>query len=205
MNRPVTKGRLSLKTYPNRLSKGIVRRIKSIEMLLMDVDGVMTDGGIFLSDKGEEMKRFDIQDGMGIDMAVRSGLKVGIITGRKSELVVRRAMELGMTIVKQGYYDKSIALEECLTECKIPETKVGYIGDDILDLAVLKKVAFRAAPSNAVPEIKKEADYVCRASGGYGAVREVINLILEVRGVKAPLLKKYLNHPFPNVRLNDSS
>lgn len=205
MNPPASSGRPSLKTYPNRLSKETVRRIKSIEMLLMDVDGVMTDGGIFLSNKGEEMKRFDSQDGMGIDMAVRSGLKVGIITGRKSRLVTRRAMELGMAIIKQGYYDKLIALEECLNECKIPEDKVGYIGDDLLDLAVLKKVAFRAAPSNAVPEIKKEVDYVCRASGGHGAVREVINLLLEVRGAKASLLKKYLNHPFPNVRSNDSS
>ena len=195
--------RISTKTNPLRLSPGIIRRMKSIEVLLMDVDGVMTDGGIIFNDTGIEMKRFDIQDGMGIDMAVRSGLTVGIITGRKSELVLRRASELGMTIIKQGYYDKMIALEECLTEHNISETKIGYIGDDLLDLAVLKRVAFRAAPSNAVREVKKAVDYVCHASGGHGAVREVIDLILEVRGVRSSLINEYVSHPVPNVKFKD--
>jgi 3-deoxy-D-manno-octulosonate 8-phosphate phosphatase (KDO 8-P phosphatase) len=205
MNPLLTKKRRTLQVNSRRLSSGVIRRIKSIEVLLMDVDGVMTDGGIFFNNTGTEMKRFDIQDGMGIDMAVRGGLTVGIITGRKSESVLRRALELGMSIIKQGYYDKTIALEECLKEHKISSDKIGYIGDDILDLAVLNKVAFRAAPNNAVPEVKKAVDYVCHASGGHGAVREVVDLVLEVRGVRSSLLKDYINHPLPNVKLKDSS
>ena len=202
--KPTRRRVLSRKISP-RMLPGIIRRIKAIKMFLMDVDGVMTDGGIILGDSGLEMKRFNIQDGMGIDMAVRSGLRLGIITGRESDLVRRRALELGIPVVKQGYYDKSIALNECLTEQNLSESEVGYIGDDLLDLCILTRVGFGVAPANAVPEVKKAVHYVCHSSGGHGAVREAIELILTVRGEKDTLLEEYTNHPFPNVKKKDLS
>lgn len=173
-------------------------RIRPLKILLMDVDGVLTDGSVFYGTSGVEIKQFHIQDGMGIDLAIRAGLKVGIITGRQSDLVDRRAKELGMTIVMQGYYDKVVALNKILKEEGIPPNKIGYVGDDLLDLGVMEKVGFRAAPSNAVKEVKQVVDYVCRSGGGQGAVREVVDLILEIKGAKGDLIEKLMDRPSPN-------
>jgi 3-deoxy-D-manno-octulosonate 8-phosphate phosphatase (KDO 8-P phosphatase) len=164
--------------------RGHSRRLRSIRLLLLDVDGVLTDGGIYYTERDEEMKRFDIKDGMGIDLLKRAGIDVGILTGRKSAIVERRARELGMTVLKQGFYDKSAGFEEILTEQELTEAEIAYVGDDILDLAVMRRVAFRACPADAVDEVKAEAHYVCANSGGHGAVREVADLILKLRGLK---------------------
>jgi 3-deoxy-D-manno-octulosonate 8-phosphate phosphatase (KDO 8-P phosphatase) len=163
-------------------------KVAPIRMILMDVDGVLTDGGILYDSAGAELKRFDIQDGMGIALAVKAGLKVGILTGRSSPMVERRARELSMSVVKQGYLVKLDGYNEILREEKIESREVAYIGDDVQDLPVLWRAGFSAAPGNAVAEVKSEVDYVCQRSGGHGAVRELIDLVLAGKGIKAEVI-----------------
>jgi len=168
----------------SRRAAGLKRRVGSLRLLLLDVDGVLTDGGIYYTERDEEIKRFDIKDGMGIDLLKRAGIEVGILTGRTSKIVERRAHELGMKVLKQGFYDKSAGFEEILKEQSLAESEIAYMGDDILDLAVMRRVAFRVCPADAVAEVRAEAHYVCEHSGGHGAVREAADLILELRGLK---------------------
>ena len=166
----------------------LAARAAAVKLVLLDVDGVMTDGGIIYEGGGPgepELKRFDIQDGMGITMAVRAGLRVGILTGRTSAVVERRARELSMSVVKQGYHAKLDGWREILQEQQVEEAEVAYIGDDVQDLPVLWRAGVSAAPANAVPEVKSEVHYVCERSGGHGAVREFIELLLEQKGIKA--------------------
>ena len=138
----------------------------------------MTDGGVYYSDDGEELKKFNIQDGYGLVALQRSGVSVGILTGRVSRLVQRRADELGIKEVHQNLdrkIDTYIALKAKLG---LTDREIAYIGDDIPDMEVLEAAGFSAAPSNAVEPVKKRVDYVCRRSGGEGAIREVVDLIL---------------------------
>ena len=164
------------------------KRIRGIRMLLLDVDGVLTDGGIYYSDSGAEMKRFDIHDGMGIDLLQRAGIEVGILTGRVSGIVERRARELGIKTVKQGFYDKSAGLDAILRERGLRESEVAYVGDDVQDLAVMRRVGWSACPSDAMKDVKAEASYVCANPGGRGAVREAAEAILRALDVKARIL-----------------
>jgi 3-deoxy-D-manno-octulosonate 8-phosphate phosphatase (KDO 8-P phosphatase) len=157
-------------------------KIRPLRLLLLDVDGVLTDGGIWYLESGEEMKRFDIQDGMGVDLLQRAGIQVGVLTGRRSEVVERRCRELGIGIVKQGFYDKSAGLAEILEEEGLDTIHVGYVGDDVQDLAVMGRVGFSAAPANAAHEVQVSADYVTSRTGGRGAVREVAELLLTALG-----------------------
>jgi YrbI family 3-deoxy-D-manno-octulosonate 8-phosphate phosphatase len=147
-------------------------------MLLLDVDGVMTDGGIYFSERGDEMKKFNIQDGYGIVKIRRKGIIVAIITGRVSNLVRRRAAELGITEVHQNLENKLDVYELLKAKHHIDDASIAYIGDDEPDLAVLKKVGFSAAPNDAVEIVKRSVDHVCKRKGGEGAVREVVDLIL---------------------------
>ncbi|HXI03342.1 MAG TPA: HAD-IIIA family hydrolase, partial [Candidatus Saccharimonadales bacterium] len=179
-SRPLSRARSVLAETLHRLEP----KIRPLRLLLLDVDGVLTDGGIYYTESGEEMKRFHIQDGMGVDLLQRAGIQVGILTGRTSSIVERRARELGIRILKQGFYDKSAGFEEVLREENLSREEVGYMGDDVQDLTVLKKAGFSAAPLNAAPEIQLEADYVTARSGGEGAIREVAGLILTVLGRK---------------------
>jgi 3-deoxy-D-manno-octulosonate 8-phosphate phosphatase (KDO 8-P phosphatase) len=160
-------------------AKPAVKNLKHIKLLLLDVDGVMTDGGIYYSNSGDEMKRFNTQDGYGIVKFQRTGLQIGIITGRVSKIVERRAKELGITEVYQNFENKIEAYESIKKKFTLTDANIAYIGDDEFDLAVLKCVGFSAAPSDAVPIVKKHVHYVCKQSGGNGAVREVIDLILK--------------------------
>lgn len=153
-------------------------RLAPIKMILLDVDGVLTDGGVIYTGSDSESKRFDIQDGMGIRMAVMAGLRVGILTGRASPMVERRARELSIDPVKQGYHVKIEGWNEILESEKLAGSEIAYIGDDVQDLPVLWRAGFSGAPANAVDAVKSEVDYVCRRSGGQGAVREFIDLLL---------------------------
>lgn len=155
-----------------------------LKLILLDVDGVMTDGGIIYQGTDGESKHFDIQDGMGITLAVKAGLSIGILTGRTSPMVERRARELSISIIKQGHHDKLAGWKEILEEEKLSAHEIAYIGDDVQDLPVLWRAGFSAAPSNAVAEVKSQVDYVCQRSGGHGAVRELIDLILDEKGLK---------------------
>ena len=144
----------------------------------MDVDGVMTDGKIYFTSSGEEIKAFDIQDGMGITLARNAGLKTGIITGRKSQMVEQRARELKYDVVLQGESDKLSQYEKIKSEFKFTDDEICYIGDDIPDIPVLKKVGFSVAVANAREELKQFCDYITKRDGGHSAVREVIDKIL---------------------------
>jgi 3-deoxy-D-manno-octulosonate 8-phosphate phosphatase (KDO 8-P phosphatase) len=160
-------------------NQSIKSRLHKIKLLLLDVDGVMTDGGIYLSNSGDEFKKFNIQDGYGIVKLHRAGIKVGIITGRVSNLVTRRAEELGISEVHQNLENKLEVYEKIKAKWKLSDTEIAYIGDDEFDLPVLDLAGFSAAPSDAVPIVKKRVNYICSRSGGNGAVREVIDLILQ--------------------------
>ena len=161
------------------IQKAAAKNLKRIKFLLLDVDGVMTDGGIYYSNAGEELKRFNTKDGYGIVKFQRTGLQIGIITGRKSKIVVQRAKELGIKEVHQNFENKIDAYEIVKKKYDLADANIAYIGDDEFDLSVLKCVGFSAAPSDAVPIVKKHVHYICAQSGGNGAVREVIDLILK--------------------------
>ena len=154
-------------------------KAKKIRLLLLDVDGVMTDGGIILDSSGGEIKAFNEKDGHGIKLLMRAGVEVGILSGRESPVVTRRAEELGISLVKQRSLNKAGTFREILEERSLKEEEVAYIGDDLTDLPVLRKAGLSAAVADAVEEVKKEADYVTTRPGGRGAVRELIELILK--------------------------
>ncbi|MEX0601979.1 MAG: HAD hydrolase family protein, partial [Bacteroidota bacterium] len=159
--------------HPKRRSS-----LKRIRLLLLDVDGVMSDGGVYYTESGDELKKFNIQDGYGIVRLRDAGVAVGLITGRISTLVRRRAAELGITEVHQNLTDKRGTYEEIKARLGLADEEIAYMGDDEPDLPVLQAVGFSAAPANAVESVKRTVQYVCRRNGGEGAVREVIELIL---------------------------
>ena len=159
----------------------LLPKLKKIKAILLDVDGVLTGGAIIYGVDGLELKAFDSQDGFGITNAIKNGIRVGIITARKSEVVKRRATELGIVDLYQGSLDKITPFEEIKNVHSLSESEIAYVGDDILDLPLLQKVGFSAAPANAVREVKMKVDYVTKARGGQGAVREVIDLILKAQ------------------------
>jgi 3-deoxy-D-manno-octulosonate 8-phosphate phosphatase (KDO 8-P phosphatase) len=164
---------------PNK--SALARRLKPIKLLLLDVDGVMTDGGIYYAESGEELKKFNSQDGYGIVQLQRRGVKIGILTGRFSRTVEKRAHELGISEVYQNMENKAEAYSAIKARLEMSDREVAYIGDDEPDLPVLKLAGFSAAPANAIPAVRKAVDYVCTRAGGNGAVREVIDLILAGR------------------------
>ena len=159
-------------------TKKLTALAKKIRVLLLDIDGVMTDGKLYFSAQGDTLKTFNTQDGLGLKMLMASGIKVGIISGRTSDIVVRRAEDLGISLLYQGQIKKLTAFEDCQKQLNIPATQIAYMGDDINDLPVLNRVGLRVAPSNARPEVKKIVHYVTKQSGGDGAVRELCELLL---------------------------
>jgi len=156
-------------------------KIEKLKMILMDVDGVLTSGDIIYTTNDEEVKLFNVQDGMGITLAHLAGLKTGIITGRKSTMVEKRVKELKIDALKMGDFHKLEPYEQIKREFSLSDEEVCYIGDDILDMSILKRVGFSVAVSNARDEVKAICDYVTIEVGGRGAVREVIDKILELQ------------------------
>ncbi len=154
-------------------------RLKRVKLLLMDCDGVMTDGRIWLTADGDEQKTFHVRDGQGIRSLHAAGIETGIISGRTSNALARRAAELEMTFLRQGTHDKIAAFEECLSAASISASQCAYIGDDLADVAVMQRVGFAVAVADAADEAKQAAHYVTRLRGGEGAVREVADLILK--------------------------
>lgn len=162
--------------------EALARRCRDLKLLLMDVDGVMTDGTVLLLPDGKEAKAFHVRDGLAIVLAQRAGLCTGLLSGRASEVVDRRASELGMTVVRQGVRDKAAALREILAERELLSHEVAYVGDDLNDLAVMNEVGLSAAPSDAPFEIRAQAFMVLETRGGQGCVREFVEAILRARG-----------------------
>ena len=155
------------------------QKIRQIKLILFDVDGVLCSGDISYLDDGREFKTFDVQDGFGVTMARLAGLKTGILTGRQSKAIERRAKELKVDILSQGNFNKLVPYQEIKKRFALDDREICFIGDDLLDLSVLERVGFSVAVPNAREEVKAVCDYITVARGGRGAVREVIDLILK--------------------------
>ena len=167
-------------------------RAQRIKILLMDCDGVLTDGRLWLMAEGDEQKAFHARDGQGISLCHHAGLKTGIITGRTSSAVERRAQDLKMSYVRQEAKDKIKALDEILAEAGVTANECAYIGDDVADIPVMQRVALAVAVADAVPETKQAAHYVTELDGGQGAVREVCDLILKAQGKWDEVMERFL-------------
>jgi len=166
--------------------------LTDIQLLVLDVDGVLTDGTVTINADGSESKSFNVLDGHGIRMWQRAGLKVAFLSGRFSKATNHRAEQLEVDCCIQDCFEKLPALKKLLEQLGLSANKTAYIGDDLLDLPVIRYVGFGAAVANAVDEVKDTADYVTTHSGGNGAVREVIEYILKNTGRWSELMKRYL-------------
>jgi 3-deoxy-D-manno-octulosonate 8-phosphate phosphatase (KDO 8-P phosphatase) len=158
------------------------QRAREVELLVLDVDGVLTDGGLYYGAQGEALKRFDVKDGHGLVLAHLTGLRVAILTARRSAIVEKRAEELWIAPVMQGFRDKRAGLAALLEEANVPPERVGFMGDDVNDLPPMTAVRFAACPADAVAEVRRASHYVAKAKGGRGAVREVVELLLKAQG-----------------------
>ena len=160
-------------------------RAKKIKLLLMDCDGVLTDGRLYFSETGESLKVFHVRDGQGIVMWHQAGFQTGIITGRNSPIVIKRATELGMHYIKVGSQNKVKDFAEILKESNIISEEVAYIGDDIPDISLMEIVGFSITVKDAAREVKPFAKYITKSKGGFGAVREVIDLLINSKNNKS--------------------
>jgi 3-deoxy-D-manno-octulosonate 8-phosphate phosphatase (KDO 8-P phosphatase) len=165
---------------------------RRIELILSDVDGVLTDGGIWYNNQGVELKSFHIRDGLGIRLWQRAGFRFGVLTARTSHIVKLRAGELGIDIVRQGFEDKLPAAHEIIRDCNLTPQQVCYIGDDLTDLPVIRAVGLGAAVADAAAEVRAAATYTTQLAGGRGAVRELIETILKAKSRWDDAIQRYL-------------
>jgi 3-deoxy-D-manno-octulosonate 8-phosphate phosphatase (KDO 8-P phosphatase) len=163
--------------------KRLIEKASSVKLLILDVDGVMTDGGIILDGGGGELKKFHVRDGHGIKMLQSAGIKVALITGRESEVVERRAKELGIAEVYQRCHIKSAAYEHLLEKLNVSDAETAYVGDDIVDISLLRRVGLPVAVADACEEAKANALFITKNGGGKGAVREVADFLLKAKGL----------------------
>jgi 3-deoxy-D-manno-octulosonate 8-phosphate phosphatase (KDO 8-P phosphatase) len=179
----------------NEANEDVRVRASKIRLLLMDVDGVLTDGRLYFIPDGAagmvEFKAFDSQDGIGLQWCQWKGIRTGVISGRNSPATIERARQAKMNYVYQGHTEKIPIINEILADAKVAIEEVAYIGDDLTDVVVFHRVGFAVATANARPEVKKEAHYVTAAPGGSGAVREAIEVIMQARGFWEEILKHY--------------
>lgn len=175
-----------------KLSEENKERAARIRLILLDVDGVLTDGRIRIGSDGVEQRVFHVRDGTGIRVGQAAGLSFGILSGRKSAAVERRAAELGISEVHQGVHDKLRRFEEILQRVDLQGDAVCFVGDDLIDIPVMRKSGFAAAPADAVPEAREIAHHVTELGGGAGAVREVVELVLRASGQWDAATRRYL-------------
>ena len=171
--------------------KDILEKAAGIRLLIFDVDGVLTDGSLFIGDDGQEYKAFNSRDGHGIKMLQKHGVIVAIITGRTSRVVEHRMENLGVSHVYQGKLEKLPAFEELIAELGIPAEQTAYVGDDVVDLPVMRRVGFAVTVADAVEDVKPFADLVTTRDGGRGAVREVCDFLLKKSGRWAAVANRY--------------
>ncbi len=169
-----------------------MERARAVTLLLLDVDGVLTAGELFLADSGEEIKAFSTLDGQGIKLLQRYGVRVGILSGRKSQLLSKRAANLGIEIIIQGREDKLDALNELCKKEKLDPSQIAYVGDDLPDIQVLKAVRLGFSVPNAHSTVKEVAHVQTESAGGLGAVREVCDFILQAQGLYDDAIAPYL-------------
>jgi 3-deoxy-D-manno-octulosonate 8-phosphate phosphatase (KDO 8-P phosphatase) len=170
-------------------------RARAVRLILLDVDGVLTDGTVHIASDGTEAKSFSIRDGAGVLWARREGLTVGLLSGRPSAATTRRASELGIDLVVETGPDKRQAFDQILSKLHLGDADVAYMGDDLLDLPVLRRVGLSAAPADAVDEVLADANWVSARPGGRGAVRELIELILRARLRWHAVVGQHLGQP----------
>lgn len=165
---------------------------KKVKLLVLDVDGVLTDGGLYYGDDGIVMKRFHVQDGLGIKLAQAAGLEIGVITGLNQKPVEARVRELGIAHYYAGKHEKTPLLEDMCEKIGIAPSEAAFMGDDWIDLGPMNRAGLAMAVPNAQPEVLQVADWVSSRSGGQGAVREAIAFILEAQGLKDAALKQWM-------------
>jgi 3-deoxy-D-manno-octulosonate 8-phosphate phosphatase (KDO 8-P phosphatase) len=164
---------------------------KLIKLIILDVDGVLTDGQIIYTSEGQEIKNFNVRDGFGIRLAHRAGIKTAIISARQSNVITQRAKELEITEIHQNALQKLPAYEQILKLHELTDKQVAYMGDDLIDLPILRRVGLAVAVADAVPEVRQAAHYVTLNPGGKGAVRELIELILKAQGCWEKVTSRY--------------
>jgi 3-deoxy-D-manno-octulosonate 8-phosphate phosphatase (KDO 8-P phosphatase) len=169
-------------------------RLRRVRVLLSDVDGVLTDGGIFIDNNGIETKRFNVKDGLGIALLQSADIHVALLTARTSHIVEARAAELRISQVVQGATDKGAAYRQFIQETGLADEAVAYIGDDLVDIPVLRQVGVAFTVADAVDEVKEIAPYVTSCCGGHGAVREIAEQLLQAQGYWPEILRKYHRH-----------
>ena len=174
-------------------AESLTASLQKIKLLALDVDGVLTDGSIYISPAGEVFKGFNAKDGMGISCALRSGLQIAVITGRQSPIVERRCEELGITLLQQGVKDKRLALQQMAQELGLVREEIAYMGDDLNDIPAFKASGLNFVPADASMEVLAVADIITKASGGRGAVREAITMILAAQDNWNVIVNSYLN------------
>lgn len=170
----------------------ILERARNIRLLVLDVDGVLTDGKLYFTNQGDEMKAFSTLDGHGIKQLQKHGIRVALITGRSSDIVKRRAAELGIELLLQGREDKLVALDEILQNLELGYTEVAYVGDDWPDLACIRRAGLGVTVPNAHPDVRQHAFFSTSIPGGAGAVREVCDWILQAQGYYEAALAGHL-------------
>lgn len=174
------------------MAQELLDRARRVKLLILDIDGVMTDGRIIYSVYGDELKFFDVQDGFGITLLSRAGIKSAIITAKKSRIVKLRARDMRVAKAYQGYMDKLIPFNLALKKFRVKPEEVCFIGDDLIDIPILKRVGFAVAVPNAVEEVKQAAHHITSKTGGRGAVREICDLILKSQDKWDLATAKYL-------------
>ncbi len=169
-------------TLYGRVSSDVLSIAKNIKLLICDVDGVFSDGLIYMGNQGEELKTFHTRDGYGVKALMSAGIEIAIITGRQSKIVESRMTALGISLIYQGQDDKLKAYADICQKMDVTPEQTGYIGDDLIDWPVMEKVGLKVCVADGHPLLAKRANYVTHIKGGHGAVREVCDLVLEARG-----------------------
>ncbi|HYA40247.1 MAG TPA: HAD hydrolase family protein [Syntrophobacteraceae bacterium] len=175
------------------MEEALKKRIIPVKMMIFDVDGVLTDGRVIYMDDGSELKEFDARDGHGIKLLQRAGIEVALISGRACKAVEHRARGLGISRVRQGAKVKTEPYDQLLEETGLKESETGYMGDDLIDIPVMRRAGFSVAVPNGAPHIFPYAHYITSAPGGRGAVREVCEMILQVQGLWESVIERYLS------------
>jgi len=167
------------------------QKLKDIQMLLLDVDGVLTDGSIIYSDETSETKVFNVKDGFGLKLAMQAGIKVGLVTGRTSKALHRRCRDLGITYVYDGVQQKAPLLDEIALKTGVSAANTAFVGDDLPDIPIMRRVGLSIAVADAHERVRKQADWTTSAAGGRGAVREVCDALLKACGKWNQIMDQY--------------
>jgi 3-deoxy-D-manno-octulosonate 8-phosphate phosphatase (KDO 8-P phosphatase) len=174
-----------------KLDDKVKTKLHHVRLLILDVDGVMTDGRIIMDDEGREIKHFNVRDGHGLKILMHSGIDVVLLTGRRSRVVEHRAKDLGIREVHQAIWNKAEAFEQIRSAHGLEAHNAAFMGDDIVDIPLLRKVGFSACPADACLEVRNIVDYIAEYDGGHGAVREICEIILQAQGKWADVAAKY--------------